>query len=161
MTKIKYILPLVFTIIGFTEIGGLGIYTLLRQPSGAERLIGWSAFLLNGSWMLWESPLTVGELKIFEADHCRGTMELCAVVKLGLLVTIFTGGSHINLRWGLVGFGLMLFGISLRGTAIAKIGCSYSHRIRPIKAAPVSKGPYGIVFQLSGPINDSVDFVRN
>ena len=28
---------------------------------------------------------------------------------------------------------------------IAKIGRSYSHRIRPLKTLPVSKGPYGII----------------
>ena len=145
MKKISYMLPLFFTITGFIGIGGLGIYTLLRQPAGAKSVVGWSAFLLYGSWMLWEAPLSVGELKIREADHGRGTMELCAIVKLGLLVTLFTGGSHINFTWGLVGFGLMLFGILLRGMAIVSVGNFYSHRIRQLKTDPVNKGPYGII----------------
>lgn len=150
MAATKRWTPLALTILGFAGLGSLGIYRILQITSLAMKLIAALCAVLYVAWMLWESRVSVREISKPEADHDRGTMELCAAVKVLLLVaalgtpSMLTSDSYA-VGFGLSGLALLIFGIKLRISAIRAMGDAYSHRIRTPTLPLTVSGPYANV----------------
>jgi len=140
------ITPLIFTIAGSIGIGTLAVYHLAAKPDGVEKSMQCAAFLLYGVWMVWESRISIGELKKTGAEHDRSTLELCAIVKLLLLTAVFAAdGRMVYPGLGVGGMMLILVGILLRIAAVHQLGRSYSHRIRDLESPLISRGLYGTI----------------
>lgn len=140
--------PLLLTALGFVGLGGLAGWRLALREEGAARAFGAAAFAVYVAWLLWESRISVGELGKDEADHDRGTMELCAAAKIAVLACAFGfgtgGGGGAPVLRGSLGIATMLAGILVRAAAIRRLGRAYGHRIRPLETL-IERGPYAIV----------------
>ena len=144
MQKLSSYIPLVITIAGGIFISILAIIKLVSLPVGSAKVLACLIVLVYFLWKLLESKITVAETSMGE-NNDRGTVEMCAVVEIGLLVTVFTCSSKVSLTGAIAGLIIMCAGLLMRFTAIAALGDGYSLRIRSIKNGVVTKGPYGIV----------------
>lgn len=140
-------IPLVLTILGFVGLGSLAVYRLIHVDDPWRQACMGLAFAIYVAWMLWESRVSVQELGRPERDHDRGTMELCAAVKIGLLVAALAGGAPemdraLALVLDGVALALLISGIWLRSSAIRTLGSQYTHRIRTPELPLTTHGPY-------------------
>jgi protein-S-isoprenylcysteine O-methyltransferase Ste14 len=142
--------PLLLTIAGFAGLGSLALYRILQTPSPvAQAGIGVCAALYV-AWMLWESRVSVREISKEAEDHDHGTMELCAAVKIALLLSAllfpsFAMTARTAAVTGGLALALLIGGIALRRAAIRALGESYSHRIRTPRFPLVVRGPYAAI----------------
>lgn len=139
--------PLLLTVLGFAGLGSLAVYRMMTIESLPMLLVGGAGMAMYAGWMLWESRVSVKEISKPEPDRDRGTMELCAFVKISLLVAALAGrGSILTDRGailaGIGGLVLLAAGILLRTNAIRTMGDAYSHRIRTPRFPLVTHGPY-------------------
>lgn len=138
-------MPLFFTLVGFGGIGYLMIYRILRLGAGVEQVLGGLTCILYLLWIIWEMRISIDELDKEEANLDRHTMEICAVVKISLLIALFAGGGTFSIRLAITGIVIMMAGVFTRGFAIKKLGRVYSHRIREVGDNIVTAGPYKII----------------
>lgn len=144
MQKIGSYIPLAITIAGGFIISILALLKLMSLPAGSAKVLACLIVLVYFLWKLLESKITVAETSM-GANNDRGTVELCAVVEIGLLVAVFNCSTRVWFPAALVGLVLMGAGLLMRFTAIAALGSGYSLRIRDIKNHIVDTGPYGFV----------------
>jgi len=138
-------MPLFFTVVGFAGIGYLMIYRILRLENELEQVLGGLTCILYLSWVIWEMRISIDELHKEEAKLDRHTMEICAIVKISLLIALFAGGGTFSIRLAIIGIVIMMAGVFTRGFAIKKLGRVYSHRIREVGDNIVTVGPYKII----------------
>jgi protein-S-isoprenylcysteine O-methyltransferase Ste14 len=141
---------LLLTVLGFAGLGSLAVYRLMHASSTVMELANGAGMAVYLAWMIWESRISVREISRPEAPHDRGTMEMCAAVKLALLLAALAGGAALlpdRVDWRVEcaaagGVLLIAGGVWLRIAAIGALGASYSHRIRTPDSPLVSSGPY-------------------
>lgn len=142
--------PLALTILGFAGLGSLATYRILQIASVPLKFLAAACAVIYVGWMLWESRVSIKEISKPEANHDKGTMELCAAVKMMLLLAalafpsgLLTGAAAVWVASS--GVVLLIAGIALRGRAIAAMGEAYSHRIRTPSFPLITSGPYAAI----------------
>lgn len=144
MKKIKSYIPLVITIAGGLFIGVLALLKLYAEPPGTAKVLAILVVTIYLFWKILESKITVSETTKCE-DNDKGTVEMCAAVEIGLLITVFAYSSNVWLPSAVVGLILIFFGLVIRFSAIAALGDGYSLRIRKIENEIVQYGPYHFI----------------
>lgn len=144
MNRIRSYTPLAITIAGGVLITILALLRLVAEPAGPGRILAWGTVILYFSWKVLESKITVAETLGGE-NHDKGTVELCAAVEIGLLISVFLKSGPVWFPAAVLGLAVIVAGLVIRFSAIAALGEGYSLRIRAIKGPVVSVGPYGWV----------------
>jgi protein-S-isoprenylcysteine O-methyltransferase Ste14 len=137
-------LPLFLTLFGGLAIGGFALWRLVHLVPGPGRVIAWGAVCAYVFWKIWETRVSVAE-STRGINHDQGTLELCAMVEMTLLVVLFVWGRSPTELRGLAGILLFTGGLYFRLSAVATLGRDYSLRIRELAGAPVNKGVYGMI----------------
>lgn len=145
MRKARALLPFAMTTLGGFCIASLTVVRMTYEPESSGAVICLVAIVMYGGWKIWESRISVGEVHQLEEDHDKGTVEICAVVEIALLMSLLLNRSPVQLRLGIGGLTIMALGISIRVIAIRALDGDYSLRIRPLKTRPVCIGPYRLV----------------
>ncbi len=144
MQKISSYIPLVITIAGGFFITILAIMKLIAEPSGPAKILACLTVLIYFLWKILESKITIAETSKGE-NNDKGTVEMCAAVEIGLLVTVFAYSANAWFPAAVTGIIIICIGLLMRFTAIAALGDGYSLRIREIKNSVVNVGPYRFV----------------
>lgn len=145
MNRLHKMVPLLATIVGFLVFGGLWVRRTIAFGASIEAVLCASSFVAYVAWLAWESRISAREAKSIEVDRDRGTLEMAALAKYGLLVAALVPASHPRPWLGAIGLAMLVFGAVFRGRAIRHIGASYTHRIQAPSAPLVTDGPYRLV----------------
>ncbi|MFH2094131.1 MAG: methyltransferase [Bacteroidota bacterium] len=144
MNKIRLYIPLVITVIGGFVIGILAMLKLWAEPFGASKILACMVVIIYFLWKILESKITVSETTKGE-NNDKGTVEMCAAVEIGLLVSVFAYSKNVWLPSAIAGLILIATGLLIRFAAIAALDDGYSLRIREIKNKVVKAGPYRLI----------------
>jgi protein-S-isoprenylcysteine O-methyltransferase Ste14 len=145
MRKLRALVPLLLTVIGFLAFGVLwSRRTIQLGPTSAGFFCG-LAFLTYVVWVARESRVSARETKLDEIDRDHGTLELAALAKYGLLIAALVPESKPTAWLGALGLALLGGGAMLRIRAVRVMGTAYTHRIRPPSGRIVTEGPYALV----------------
>lgn len=143
--RTKDLLPLAMTILGGFGIGSLTVLRMTHEPESFGAVVCLVAIVMYGGWKIWESRITLDELHRAEPSHDQGTVEICAVVEIALLVSLLLSRNRLQLGPAFVGLTIMAVGIHIRVIAIRTLGKDYSLRIRALRTRSVCFGPYARV----------------
>lgn len=145
MKKVKELVPLMTTILGGLCVGSLTVLRMTHEPESSGAVVCLVAIVIYGGWKIWESRVLLDELRQAEPNHDEGTVEICAVVEIALLVSLLLSKNRLHFGLGFVGLTIMAIGIHIRVIAIRTIGKDYSLRIRPLRTRPICVGLYTFV----------------
>jgi protein-S-isoprenylcysteine O-methyltransferase Ste14 len=148
MTRLRALLPLALTLLGFAVMGALFVRreaaALSASPAAAAAFA--VAALTYAAWLAWESRVSAREAsRAGSLDLDRGTMELAAFAKYALLAGALVPLDAPPLPAVVAGLALLALGVAARAAAVRTLGAAYSHRIRPIDGDVVARGPYALV----------------
>jgi len=145
MKKARVLFPLAMTILGGLGIGSLTVLRITNEPEFPGAVLCLVAIVMYGGWKIWETRISVGELSQPETNRDKGTVEICAVVEIALVISLLLSRNRLQLGLGIGGLMIMAVGIHIRVTAIRTLENDYSLRIRPLSNRPNCIGPYAIV----------------
>lgn len=150
MKKIMRMSPLLFTILGL----GLMSFVTFKQFQQERPLLELIALVFvvvfYVSYLVYESRISFKEMGNEVESYDYFSMELAALVKIGLLISCLGGGPqlfHYPLTPMMASIGIlfMLFGFYIRSQSIKDLGEQYTHKIRPIKKEVHDKGVYSVI----------------
>jgi protein-S-isoprenylcysteine O-methyltransferase Ste14 len=145
MRKLHAMMPLLVTLVGLVGIGGLWARRIVALGPTVPGALALGAMVAYGGWLGWESRVSVREAGKLGPDEDRGTMELAAAAKIGLLIAALAPRTEPTPAFALPGIALLVGGALFRGAAIRALGASYGHRIRVPDLPLVTTGPYALV----------------
>ncbi len=149
--KLSKLSPLLFTIFGLLFLTAVTFRQFLTPRPLPVLIIQVLTILFYVGYMALESKISIKEVgKKGSDDYDRHTMELAAVIKIGLLTSCLGLGNQLLplesyvLSAGL-GMAIMLLGFLIRGKSILDLGEHYGHRIRPLGPHLHDRGVYSVI----------------
>ncbi|MBF0300480.1 MAG: isoprenylcysteine carboxylmethyltransferase family protein [Oligoflexia bacterium] len=133
MNKTNQMMPLFMTIVGCILVAYkiFPLFLNMADQDKSDLLLMLLAFIsVYVSWMIYELRITKNEIKKSSENFDNHTMEVAAIIKISLLISLFCGQPHTSWPQVIIGIFTAISGILIRCLAIHKIGNLYSHRIR-------------------------------
>src|SRR5262245_42177267 len=121
-TKIRAAMPLLLTVLGLFLMGGLWLRRIAALGTTLAGALCAASLVLYFVWLAWESRVSAREIAHDGPDRDRGTMELAALAKYGVLFGILVPSTTPVAAIAIPGLAMMAAGIALRITAIRRMG---------------------------------------
>lgn len=150
MKKLKRMSPLLFTILGLGLMSFVTFKQFQQERPLLELLSLLLVVILYVSYLVYESRISFKEMGNNIESFDYFSMELAAIVKIGLLVSCLgVGPEFFNYPLtpviALTGCLFMFFGFFVRSKSIKDLGEQYAHKIRPIEKEVYDKGVYSVI----------------